>query len=172
MVHGLMAQSGGRLIMKSSPGEGTTAELWLPVVSERVEPLAAKSDASPPPSKPVRPLSVMAVDDDNLVLMNTALMLEDLGHKVHIAHSAVEALELLEQEPLPDMIITDHVMPQITGAELAKRVVELHPEIKIILATGYAELPDGAGAGLAKLWKPFTQKQLNNALSTVFNLSG
>ena len=105
MVQGLMAQSGGRLIMRSKPGQGTTAELWLPVadISDVPEPVTET-----PSSAPVPALTIMAVDDDSLVLMNTVLMLEDLGHKVIEANSGEDALRRLEQGPLPDVLITDH----------------------------------------------------------------
>ncbi|MFN7023415.1 MAG: response regulator [Pseudorhizobium sp.] len=69
-----------------------------------------------------RSLAVLAVDDDALVLMNTVLMLEDLGHVVDKASSAQEALEMLQRGLLPDVLVTDHVMPHMTGAELAKEV--------------------------------------------------
>jgi PAS domain S-box-containing protein len=166
MVQGLMAQSGGKLLMKSTVGQGTTAELWLPV---------AKATTAPEPVEqvreegPVPPLTVMAVDDDSLVLMNTVLMLEDLGHKVLEANSGEEALRLLQQGALPDILITDHAMPHMTGAELARQLRAQHPEIAVILATGYAELPGGEGADLARLPKPFSQKQLNEALAAAVN---
>jgi CheY-like chemotaxis protein len=142
MVQGLMAQSGGRLIMKSKPGQGTTAELWLPVadISDVPGPVAET-----PSSAQVPPLTIMAVDDDNLVLMNTVLMLEDLGHTVIEANSGADALQRPQEGPLPDILITDHAMPQMTGAELARHVAETHQELNVILATGYAELPGGRG---------------------------
>ncbi|WP_105432041.1 MULTISPECIES: response regulator [Neorhizobium] len=92
-------------------------------------------------------------------------MLEDLGHTVLEASSGEEALRLLREGPRPDVVITDHAMPQMTGAELAKRIAEQYPEIPVVLATGYAELPGGEGAGLARLAKPFSQKQLNDVLA-------
>jgi CheY-like chemotaxis protein len=162
MVQGLMAQSGGRLIMKSKPGEGTTAELWLPVAEINALP---EPVVETPRSAPISPMTVMAVDDDSLVLMNTVLMLEDLGHTVIEANSAAEALKRLEHGPLPDVLITDHAMPQMTGGELARILAERHPGLHVILATGYAELPGGEGVGLARLSKPFSQDQLNEALA-------
>jgi PAS domain S-box-containing protein len=162
MVQGLMAQSGGRLIMKSKSGQGTTAELWLPVAEIKDLPEPA---VEIPPFAPVPSLTLMAVDDDSLVLMNTVLMLEDLGHTVIEANSGEDALRRLEQGPLPDVLITDHAMPHMTGAELARQVAERHPEVNVILATGYAELPGGEGAGIARLSKPFTQEQLTAALA-------
>ncbi|WP_428423947.1 PAS domain S-box protein [Pararhizobium sp.] len=167
MVQGVMAQSGGRLIMQSTPGQGTTAELWLPVAEITAKPEPA---AETPSRAPIPPLTVMAVDDDGLVLMNTVLMLEDLGHTVIEANSGEEALRLLEHGPLPDILITDHAMPHMTGAELVRQALERHPALHVVLATGYAELPGGEGAGLARLSKPFSQKQLNEVLAAVSGL--
>jgi PAS domain S-box-containing protein len=162
MVQGLMAQSGGRLLMKSSPGEGTTTELWLPVADAVAEPA---SPVEQPAAVQSGPLTVLAVDDDSLVLMNTVLMLEDLGHSAVPAHSAEEALQRLERDPLPDVLITDHAMPHMTGAELVRQVAERYPTLPVILATGYAELPEGVELRTPRLAKPFTQKQLDGALA-------
>jgi PAS domain S-box-containing protein len=165
MVQGLMAQSGGGLIVKSQPGKGTTAELWLPVADVIAEPtLPAVVDTH---VAPARPLTVLVVDDDGLVLMNTVLMLEDLGHRPLEAMSGEEALALLAAGPLPDVVVTDHAMPNMTGAELAEGIAALYPDLKVILATGYAELPDGQEVDLPRLSKPFAQKQLNEALAAV-----
>lgn len=97
-------------------------------------------------------------------------MLEDLGHTVIEANSGEEALRLLEHGPLPDILITDHAMPHMTGAELVRQALERHPALHVVLATGYAELPGGEGAGLARLSKPFSQKQLNEVLAAVSGL--
>ena len=166
MVQGLMAQSGVRLLIKSVPGSGTTAELWLPVSSNAaVEPsLSVERTISD-----LRPLDVLAVDDDSLVLMNTMLMLEELGHTATRAQSAADALHILERGPLPDVLITDHLMPHMTGTELARRVAELYPSLPVIVATGYAELPGGVKLQTPRLAKPFNQKQLKVALSAAIN---
>jgi CheY-like chemotaxis protein len=165
MVQGLMAQSGGGLVMKSQSGKGTTAELWL-----RVSDVAAEMDqprAVEPELVPSRPLAVLVVDDDGLVLMNTILMLEDLGHRPTEAMSGEEALALLEAGPLPDVVVTDHAMPHMTGAELAEKIVALYPDQKVILATGFAELPDGLEVDIPRLAKPFTQRLLNETIAKV-----
>jgi PAS domain S-box-containing protein len=163
MVQGLMAQSEGRLLVKSIPGEGTTAELWLPVSTSAF--LEAPSPVEQPTEIKSRPLNVLAVDDDSLVLMNTILMLEELGHSAVRAQSAEEALRLLEGAPLPDVLVTDHAMPHMTGAELAREVAKRYPSLPVIVATGYAELPGGVELRTPRLAKPFTQKQLNAALT-------
>ncbi len=163
MVQGLMAQSGGCLRLKSKKGEGTTAELWLPIAEEAVEPIST-TEVVPSSEPDGRKLSIMAVDDDALVLMNTVIMLEDLGHSVTEAHSATAALSLLRAGATPDVVITDHAMPEMTGAELAKILHAEYPQIEVIVASGYAELPDEAGKTLRRLQKPFSQRQLNDAL--------
>jgi CheY-like chemotaxis protein len=159
MIHGLAVQLGGALRLKSAPGRGTTAELWLP---------AAKSDAAPreiaaAPSISVEaqpPAKVLAVDDDALILMSTVDMLEDLGHSVLFAHSGAKALELLQGGAEIDLLITDFAMPGMTGSQLAQSARNLRPELPVLLATGYAELPDGCAPDFARLSKPYEQEQL------------
>jgi PAS domain S-box-containing protein len=167
MIQGLMAQSGGALVLKSRMSEGTKAELWLPVAERDKQRLPAVAPIAEPTPKLERSLTVLAVDDDGLVLMNTTLMLEDLGHVPIEAHSGEEALRLLEVGSVPDVVITDHAMPDMTGAELLQHLAARYPEIPVILATGYAELPEGVGTGIQRLAKPFMQAQLNEALVAV-----
>jgi CheY-like chemotaxis protein len=91
--------------------------------------------------------------------MNTTAMLEDLGHRVTEAYSGKQALDSLAAAEF-DLVITDHAMPHMTGAQLAAEIRGRHPEMPIMLATGYAELPDGGDTSLPKLSKPFTQATL------------
>ena len=97
MVHGLAQQSGGRFILKSRVGEGTTAELWLPV-DEAASAKEQSRPVSPEADRQHALLVVLAVDDDGLVLTNTVAMLEDLGHTAMGASSGNEALEILRQD--------------------------------------------------------------------------
>jgi CheY-like chemotaxis protein len=166
MVHGLAEQSGGRLALKSRKDKGTTAEIWLPVAE-------ADEKAAPEPSKaPMKSsepastaLTVLAVDDDALVLMNLAALLEDLGHKVIEASSGTEALDLLRQARTVDLVVTDQAMPGMTGVQLASAIKTEWPTMPIILATGYAELPPGADHDLPKLSKPFRQEGLARVIA-------
>lgn len=157
MVHGFIEQLGGRFVLKSEKGTGTTAELWLPVAREgaTVKPLYP---AVEPVSVPR--LSVLVVDDDSLVLTSTSLLLEDLGHRVINATSGAQALALFDQGEVIDLMITDMAMPQMSGAQLAHAVRVLKPDLPIILATGYAERLEGFAAQLPRLPKPFTQLNL------------
>lgn len=162
MVQGLMAQSGGKLRLRSVKGEGTTAEMWLPIAEVVEQPAVEVPQVVPHPD---RALTVLVVDDDPLVITNTILMLEDLGHEVVQAHSGEEALRALSRDEEFDLVLTDHSMPKMTGAQLAARVRELKPDLPILLATGYAELAaNSPGAELPRLAKPFTQLELENSI--------
>lgn len=168
MVHGLAQQLGGGLHLRSKPGEGTTAELLLPVAppgtlsedKERVE------RSSEPPRR------VLAVDDDALVLMNVSSMLEDLGFHVREAASGTEALRLLEEHGSFDLLITDHAMPKMTGAQLIEYVREQWPELPVIVASGYADIPGGFPAGVPRLAKPFGQDELAEAIGVAMSAAG
>jgi PAS domain S-box-containing protein len=163
MVQGLMAQSGGKLILKSRKGEGTTAELWLPVAAETKTSKEEPAMEAAPAGE--GSLNILAVDDDVLVLMNTAFMLEDLGHTVLQAHSGEEALKLLEDHNDIHLVITDHAMPRMTGSQLAAAIAERLSDLPVILATGYAELPAGSNNDLLRLPKPFNQNQLGAVIA-------
>ncbi|TCA72146.1 PAS domain-containing sensor histidine kinase [Rhizobium leguminosarum bv. viciae] len=166
MVQGLASQSGGRLVMKSSLGEGTTAELWFPVATVE-QGTEAAADRPQQEENASRRLRIVAVDDDGLVLMNTTLMLEDLGHTVFEAMGGPEALDILRKHQV-DLVICDHAMPRMTGAQLAEAIRSEWPDMPIILATGYAEIPEGAGiVDLPRLGKPFSQAQLAEAISRI-----
>ena len=163
MVHGLARQLGGTFVLNSTLGEGTSAILWLPASHsslEEAEVVPREEDHT----APLRPLKVVAVDDDGLILMNTAELLEDLGHRVLEASSGSEAIALIEQHPDVDLLITDQAMPHMTGAQLVQQVTRMRPDLPIILATGYGEVPPGFETTVVKLSKPFSQKVLAEAL--------
>jgi len=113
-------------------------------------------------------LRVLLVDDDVLVSMNTANMLADLGHDVLEAHSGVHAVRMLESEGRFDALITDYAMPGMNGLELALKVHARHPDLRVILATGYAELPTDSPVDFPRLAKPYTQQELAEALERAF----
>ena len=108
---------------------------------------------------------MLAVDDDALVLMNTAAMLEDLGHDVVEAHSGDAALKILRSGEKVDLVVTDQAMPRMTGLELADAIKHDWPDVAIIMATGYAELPECPELQLPRLSKPFSQDQLELAVT-------
>ncbi|MDB5539202.1 MAG: sensor histidine kinase/response regulator hybrid protein [Devosia sp.] len=172
MVHGLAEQSGGRLTLESEPGLGTTATIYLPVAeagATDVQIVTGYTGENATASQ-AKSLVVLAVDDDPLVLMNTAAMLEDLGHTAIDVLSGSEALQRLETQHI-DMVITDHAMPRMSGSELAAAIQMRWPDIPIVLATGYAELPSGGNQTLPRLSKPFSQADLARAIAGVPHIS-
>lgn len=157
MVHGLAEQSGGMVQLDSEVGQGTSVVLWLPVAQGAAEP----AQASTPAVEATDPAVILLVDDDPLIAASTVELLEDLGHSVVEVHSAVEALGALDKGLAPDLIITDHAMPGMTGADLAARVLVQRPGLPILLATGYAELQGMQNVDLPRLAKPYTRDQLS-----------
>src|SRR5262249_60803080 len=95
--------------------------------------------AQAPSARSIRPLTILAVDDDAMVLMTTVAMLEDLGHTVFEAYSGHEALEILRREDSIDLVVTDQAMPKMAGTEFAKVIKDEWPDIPVLLATGYCE---------------------------------
>jgi CheY-like chemotaxis protein len=166
MIHGFAEQSAGRLILISQKGQGTIAEIWLPVAKVEA-PTAEPQQTDTGSLKGSRVLSILVVDDDNLVLMNTAAMLEDLGHQVVEATSGEQALRVLRRGGPIDLVITDQLMPGMTGTQLVDAIRSEQPDMPAILATGYSELPPGAASKLERLSKPFTQNDLARAIAAL-----
>ncbi len=163
MVHGLAQQSGGQLVLKSQKGKGTTAEMWLPI-AERLSAVPAETIPPSVPSKVTRALNILAVDDDPLVVTNMSAMLADVGHKVFEAASAREALDILRRESSIDLVLTDQAMPRMTGLQLIEEIRKDWPDLPVILATGFAELPSGVDPLVVTLAKPFMQYDLGQAM--------
>ena len=166
-VFGLAAQSGGGARIRSQLNHGTTVELWLPVASNA----AAGAEKSVTEKLQIAPMQghrILVVDDDSLVAESTVSMLEHLGHCAILTTSYVAALETLRTEPQIDLVITDQVMPGMTGIELARQIRQLRPELPIILATGYSELIQRrAEPGLVTLDKPYHLEKLAAMITRV-----
>jgi CheY-like chemotaxis protein len=165
MVHGLMAQSGGTMQIESEVGKGTTVRLWFPVDRGGVTRSTSRESELPVPAQSC--CRVMVVDDDPLILSSTAAMLEDLGHTVIEASSAIGALEILRAEAKVDVVVTDYAMPRMTGLELAAIIREQWPWVPVILASGYAELQEGDDFSLPRLAKPYHQSELASCIAKV-----
>ena len=172
MVHGLAAQSGGVLQISSEPNVGTVVQLWLPKANSAPAALVRTLEHAAQGKIVMAPCRVLVVDDDTLVMTGTAAMLSDLGHTPIEAHSAAEALDLLDSGVRVDVVLTDHAMPAMTGLQLARHIQEKFPGLPIILATGYAELPvDPSTLGIARLAKPCTQHQIASAIAAAVTAS-
>lgn len=162
MVHGLAAQLGGAMAVRSTPGLGTVVELWIPVSAEAPEPGVERAKQSGLAGRG----TVLLVDDEELVRMNTADMLLDLGFEVIEAGNGAQALTLLSDGAGFDILLTDHLMPGMTGEELAMLVQAERPEVSILVVSGYAET-DGLAPHLARLAKPFRRDELANAMGAL-----
>jgi PAS domain S-box-containing protein len=162
MVQGMAEQCGGRFVLESELGKGTRAEILLPVAASAALP----TPAAHPPAKQTRSLRILAVDDDSIVLLNTATMLADMGHEVLQAPSAAAALAILSEENV-DLLVSDYAMPRTTGAELVTKARAARPGLKAIIVSGYADLPEGTAFDVPRLSKPFTDSQLANMIAAV-----
>ncbi len=163
MVHGLIAQLGGGLTVESIPGAGTTITLWLPISGTAVD--AGERPHEPSPAPEVLGTALL-VDDEELVRMSTADMLLDLGYEVVEAGSAEEALRLVDEGLKPDLLITDHLMPGMSGAQLALKFKVIEPGLPILIVSGYADV-EGIDPALPRLTKPFRNIDLAASLATL-----
>ena len=163
MVHGLVSQLGGAMTLTSEPELGTKVELFLPVSAQPAE-LGSNGDRSA--TNPFGTGLVLLVDDEAAVRTSTADMLTDLGYEVVEAASAGEALRLLESGLRADMLLTDHLMPGMTGTELARETRARWPDCSVLLISGFAEA-DGVAPDLPRLIKPFRQGELAEILGTL-----
>ena len=161
MAHGLASQLEGGLTLSSRPGEGTRVDLWLPVSL-----VDAKSEGQTvgARARPAGRGTALLVDDEDLVRMSTADMLMDLGYAVVEAASAEAALQLVEDGLGPDLLVTDHLMPGMTGLELVQTLRAERPGLPVLIISGYAEA-EGIASEFARLTKPFRIAELGESLS-------
>jgi PAS domain S-box-containing protein len=159
MAHGLAEQLGGILMLSSRPGLGTCVELWLPVSAEDEERKVAHSLTEIAKGGEE---CVLLVDDEPLVRASTATMLSALGYGVIEAESGSEALRLMEERPV-ELIVSDQLMPGMTGTELAAEVGQRWPGIPVLIISGYADL-ESISPNLPRLNKPFRRRDLADAI--------
>jgi CheY-like chemotaxis protein len=162
MVHGLVTQLGGALTLQSRRGAGTEVTLWLPVAEGGVIAIV-DGKATPEPVETGRCGTVLLVDDEDLVRASAADMLLDLGYQVVEAGSADVALKLLDEGLVPDLLVTDHLMPGLTGTELARMLKAQLPGLPVLVVSGYAEV-EGVAPDLPRLTKPFRRAELAASL--------
>jgi PAS domain S-box-containing protein len=156
MAHGIALQLGGTLALSSKIGVGTNVELWLPVStsSKRVTNIAVQEVCVHAPAG-----TVLLVDDDEMVRTSTADMLMQIGFAVREAAAADEALRALAQGLNPDLVITDHLMPGMTGVDLAYAIRERQPDLPVLIISGFADI-EAIAPDLPRLAKPFRQSEL------------
>jgi signal transduction histidine kinase len=166
MVHGLAAQSGGTLLLTSKPGKGVTVKLWLPTTQERGT-RAALNDAEPIRAR--GEVTVLLVDDEDLVRMATANMLRDLGYKVVEASSGAQALSALRSGLEATVLVTDYLMPGMSGAALVKEMRGAGHQLPSLIITAYANAGLDVPVDVPKLAKPFRQADLAARLNELLD---
>jgi PAS domain S-box-containing protein len=172
-VYGIVKQSGGHIWAYSEPGKGTIFKIYLP----RVEPVAEKKERRPPTISPkAGSETVLVTEDDDTLRTLLCRMLEGGGYKVLEARHGVEALDISAQTALRiHLLVTDVIMPRMSGRELADKLSQRRPEIKILYVSGYT---DDAIAhqgvldeGIHFIEKPFSVKTLLKKVREVLDES-
>ena len=170
-VYGIVQQSGGSICVYSEPGRGTTFKIYLPrIVDSVAEPEEKRSE----PEGPRGSETILVVEDDEIVLRLTCQALRRYGYLVIEAANGDEALLACERHVgTISLIITDVVMPQISGPELAAKLHPLHPETQVLYMSGYTEdavVRHGfLGSALFFLQKPFSPSLLVNKVRDILD---
>jgi len=163
-IHGFAAQAGGHAEIRSKVGEGTTISIVLPSTDKPVaQPTEGRAMQKLPPG-----LKVLLVEDNPQVRQFAEGLLLDLGCKVTSAADAEEALRLLEGDGI-ELVVSDVVMPGMSGVELARKMTEVHPELPVLLATGYSDEILKGEHEFRVLAKPFGAADLSKAMMAVLS---
>ena len=158
IIHGIIAEYGGTVSVESEPGKGAVFQVYFPEVDRKE--LPTDKDAEEVPRGNGR---ILFIDDEELLAEMGKHILERLGYSVTVRQSSLEALSTFLNSPDEfDLIITDQTMPGMTGMDLARRMLQIRPDIPIILCTGYSNLVDEDSAKALGI-KEFALKPLTTA---------
>lgn len=169
VVHGIVKSHDGMMTVESNPGEGTTFYVYFPRTKNHIQ--EEIEDTEPLPMGKER---ILVVDDEKSLVDLIKQRVERLGYQVTAMTSSVEALELFRSQPNSfDLVISDQTMPELTGARLAKKIMEIRPNIPIIICSGYSSKMDAEKANYAGIsafiMKPVDKKDLAKTIRQVLN---
>ena len=169
VVHGIITAHGGLINVNSVPNEGTTFDVFIP----KTEMKAIETNVVSPQAI-LGKAKILFIDDEELLRDIVQLSLSSLGYHVTVSISALEAINVIEEDPEQfDLVITDLSMPKMSGIDLSKRLLELCPEIPVILCSGNkGDISDQSikDAGIrTTLMKPFTKAELSKVIFDVLN---
>ena len=169
VVVGIIKSHDGIITVDSKPGKGSTFTAYFPKIEKQIQHKIVKTEPVPTGRE-----KILVVDDEKNIVKMNKLMLERLGYQVTTKSSSVEALELFKSQPDAfDMVITDHTMPELTGEQLAKKLLEIRQDLPIIISTGYSSKMDAEKAGAigirAFIMKPITKKELSKIIRDVLD---
>ena len=160
VVYGSVKQSGGFVWVDSEPGRGTVVRVYWPEIDQQVEPSTEPTVTSPLERGQEK---VLVVEDEQMVRALMVRTLTSLGYRCHAAAEAAEALRVLEQEEGHlDLVITDVVMPGISGGDLGSRLADRYPTVPVLFTSGFAD-DDIIRRGLLDANRPFLQKPFTPA---------
>ncbi len=169
-MHGIIHQANGHIWVYSEFGKGTTFKIYLPRFEGHVQPIMGGSMASNY-SNPVQGV-ILLVEDNSDVRESTAQLLRAVGYTVLSAPDPIEALQLAQQTP-PDLLITDVVLPQMRGSELAERLLQQFPHLKVLYISGYTEntvvVQGELKPDVEFLAKPYTLAQLTERIQKLLS---
>ena len=168
-MHGIVKGHDGYITVESELGRGSTFSVYFPKVAEE-RPREVVSDQVVPTGSE----RVLFIDDEEALMEMGRQLLEKLGYKVTAKNSSVEALSLFMADPGRfDLVVTDQTMPDMTGLELARKLIVLRPDIPIILASGFSYAVDASAAQTAGIrafvMKPLTKGELARTLRKVLD---
>ncbi len=173
-VYGIVKQSGGEITVKTEVGNGAAFKIYLPRVESETNELS--HDESGSPANPGTE-TILVVEDDEILLDLVTYVLTNSGYNALQAPNGTEALSQCERyEGAIHLMITDLVMPRLSGRELADRVASIRPEMKVLFMSGYTDDVLGSNgfslAGKPFLQKPFTPEQLSTKVREVLDYVG